>query len=278
MRVISDIEEMRHACGTAQRPLGLVPTMGYLHAGHMALVAAARKANPTVAVTIFVNPAQFAPTEDLASYPRDLERDLSMLREAHADLVFTPRTEDIYPPDFDTWVDMGKMGQLLEGKFRPGHFRGVATIVTKLFNITRPDRAYFGQKDGQQSRIIRKLVKDLNMGIEIVVVPTVREPDGLALSSRNVYLTPEERRAAPAIYRSLCRAWELWQQGERDAERLRQAVRAILEKEPLFSKIDYVSVADADTLEELEVVDRPAMVSLAARIGRARLIDNILLQ
>lgn len=278
MRVISDIEEMRHACQTAQRPLGLVPTMGYLHAGHMALVAAARKANPTVAVTIFVNPTQFAPTEDLASYPRDLERDLSMLREAHADLVFTPRTEDIYPPDFDTWVDMGKMGQLLEGKFRPGHFRGVATVVTKLFNITRPDRAYFGQKDGQQSRIIRKLVKDLNMGIEIVVVPTVREPDGLALSSRNVYLTPEERRAAPAIYRSLCRARELWQQGERDAERLRQEVRAILEKEPLFSKIDYVSVADADTLEELEVVDRPAMVSLAARIGRARLIDNILLQ
>jgi len=278
MRVISDIEEMRHACQTAQRPLGLVPTMGYLHAGHMALVAAARKANPTVAVTIFVNPTQFAPTEDLASYPRDLERDLSMLREAHADLVFTPRTEDIYPPDFDTWVDMGKMGQLLEGKFRPGHFRGVATVVTKLFNITRPDRAYFGQKDGQQSRIIRKLVKDLNMGIEIVVVPTVREPDGLALSSRNVYLTPEERRAAPAIYRSLCRARELWQQGERDAERVRQEVRAILEKEPLFSKIDYVSVADADTLEELEVVDRPAMVSLAARIGRARLIDNILLQ
>jgi pantoate--beta-alanine ligase len=251
--------------------------MGALHQGHLALVQRARQENDTVAVSIFVNPTQFGPQEDLAAYPRTLDRDLEMLRQAKVDLVFTPQVVDVYPPGFDTWVDVGRLGTRLEGAHRPGHFRGVATVVTKLFSLFRPDRAYFGQKDGQQVMVVCKLVRDLDLGLDIVVVPTVRDPDGLALSSRNVYLTPSQRRAAPVVYRALCRATELWQGGERNAQRLRQEVRRVLESEPLIESIDYVSVADATTLEELDTVQGRAMVSVAVQLGKPRLIDNIIL-
>lgn len=276
MKVVSQIGELRQIVRTATRPLGLVPTMGYLHAGHLALIQAARGQNPTVAVSIFVNPKQFGPNEDFASYPRDLARDLRLLEEAGVDLVFTPSVEEMYPPGFSTVVDVGPVGEILEGARRPGHFRGVATVVTRLFNLFQPDRAYFGQKDAQQCVVIRKLIDDLGLPIEMVVVPTVREPDGLALSSRNVYLDPAERTAARILSRSLRAAGAAYQGGERNAETLRTLVRAQIATEPLV-RLDYVSVADAQTLEELDLVDRPALVSLAAWVGRARLIDNLIL-
>ena len=260
------------------RPLGLVPTMGALHEGHLALVRQARRENATVAASIFVNPTQFGPQEDLAAYPRDMERDLRLLEAEGVDLVYAPAPEEVYPPGFDTWVEPGELANRLEGAVRPGHFRGVATVVAKLFNVVRPDRAYFGQKDGQQLAVIRQMVRDLNLGIDIVAVPTVRDADGLALSSRNAYLTAEQRAAAPVIYRALSRSGELWREGQGDAELLRIAVRSILEEEPLIGGIDYVSVADAATLQELERVGGPAMVSVAVRMGQTRLIDNVILE
>jgi len=277
MRIIENSQELARACREAARPVGLVPTMGALHAGHLALVERARQENETVAVSIFVNPTQFGPQEDLAEYPRPLDRDLESLRQAKADLVFTPTVAEMYPAGFDTWVDVGRLATRLEGAYRPGHFRGVATVVTKLFNLVRPDHAYFGQKDGQQTLVIRQLVRDLHLGLDIVEVPTVRDTDGLALSSRNVYLTPEQRRAAPVVYRALWRAAELWKEGERHAPRLRQAVQQVLAGEPLIERIDYVSVADTAMLEELDTVLDRAMVSVAVRFGELRLIDNIIL-
>jgi pantoate--beta-alanine ligase len=278
VRVIKSSREMAQVCREVARPLGLVPTMGALHEGHLALVERARQENDTVAVSIFVNPTQFGPHEDLAGYPHTLEQDLDLLHHAGVDLVFTPSVDDIYPQGFDTWVHVGSMANKLEGAHRPGHFRGVATVVTKLFNLVRPDRAYFGQKDGQQTLVVRQLVRDLDMAIDVVVVPTVRAPDGLALSSRNVYLTPEQRRAAPVIYRALCQAVELWRRGERDAQRLRLEVRQVLEGESLIERIDYVSVADTTTLEELDTVRGRVMVSVAVQLGRPRLIDNVILE
>ncbi len=277
MRVLTTVAETVDVCRKAKRPLGLVPTMGYLHEGHITLARCARAECATVVTSIFVNPTQFGPTEDFSSYPRDMERDLELLRGAGCDYVFAPSVEEMYPRGFDTWVEAGKLAQRLEGALRPGHFRGVCTVVCKLFTITRADRAYFGRKDGQQLAVVTRMNRDLNLGVQIVPVDTVREPDGLAMSSRNVYLTPEYRRAAPVIYRALSRVRELYEQGERDAERLRQEGRRIIESEPLVSKIDYFSIADAETLEELTVVDRRAMVSTAARIGKPRLIDNIIL-
>jgi pantoate--beta-alanine ligase len=277
MHVIDNTREITRACGDLPRPLGLVPTMGALHEGHLTLVRRARADNGSVAVTIFVNPTQFGPGEDLELYPRDLERDLELLRRQGVDLVFTPGPEDVYPPGFNTWVNVDNLADKLEGATRPGHFRGVATVVTKLFNLVRPDRAYFGQKDGQQTVVIRQLVRDLDMGLEVVVVPTVRDSDGLALSSRNVYLTPQQRRAAPVIYRALCQAQELWRQGQQDAEQLRQQVESVLRQEPLVEEIDYVGVCDAETLEELDTVVGAAMVSVAVHLGPTRLIDNIIL-
>lgn len=257
------------------RPLGLVPTMGALHEGHLALVRRARAENATVAASIFVNPTQFGPQEDLATYPRDMERDLALLEAEGVDLVYAPTPEEVYPPGFDTWVDPGDLAERLEGEVRPGHFRGVATVVTKLLNVVTPDRAYFGQKDGQQLAVIRQLARDLNLGVDIVAVPTVRNADGLALSSRNAYLTSEQGAAASVIYRALSEARDLWLRGERNAETLRLAARRILEAESLVESIDYVSVADAYSLVELERVDGPAMVSTAVRMGRTRLIDNV---
>ena len=275
---IVDSQRMAQTCRELPRPLGLVPTMGALHEGHLALVRRARQENHTLAVSIFVNSAQFSAEEDLSEYPRDLSRDLDLLSREGVDLVFVPPPEDVYPPGFDTWVDVGGMAEKLEGAHRPGHFRGVATVVTKLFNLTRPDRAYFGQKDGQQVAVIRKLVRDLDLSLEVVVVPTLREADGLAYSSRNVYLTAEQRRAAPVVYRAIRRAEEMWRAGERNGGVLRHRVRQVLETELLIEEIDYVSVADAETLEELEVVSVPAMLSVAVRLGRTRLIDNVILQ
>ena len=257
------------------RPLGLVPTMGALHEGHLALVRRARVENATVAVSIFVNPTQFGPQEDLASYPRDLERDFALLEAEGVDLVYAPTPEEVYPPGFDTWVEPGALAERLEGAVRPGHFRGVATVVTKLFNVVTPDHAYFGQKDGQQLAVIRQLVRDLDMGMEIVAVPTVRDADGLALSSRNTYLTPEQRAAAAVIYRALSEAWDLWLHGEKDADVLRMAAMSTLKAEPLIEDVDYLSVADASSLVELERVDGPAMISTAVRMGKTRLIDNV---
>ena len=278
MEVVQSSRRLAALCRAAARELGLVPTMGALHDGHLALVRQARRENATLAVSIFINPSQFGPQEDLSRYPRDLERDLELLREEGADMVFTPDAAEMYPPGFDTWVDPGELANRLEGANRPGHFRGVATIVTKLFNLVTPDRAYFGQKDGQQLAVIRRLVRDLGMGLEIVAVPTVREDDGLAMSSRNLYLTPDQRQAAPVVYRALASAERLWQQGVTDAQQLRQEIHRVLQQEALIERIDYVSVADADSLEELEVVEGRAMLSVAVQLGQPRLIDNIILE
>ncbi len=277
MRVISSIEAMSAACAEAPRPLGLAPTMGALHDGHLALVRRAREESETVAVTIFVNPAQFGPGEDLEQYPRDLPRDLDLLREEKVDLVFTPGPDDLYPLGFSTWIDVGDIGNTLEGAVRPGHFRGVATVVAKLFGIVRPDRAYFGQKDGQQTVVAGQLVRDLNLGLEVVVVPTVREPDGLALSSRNAYLTPEQRRAAPVVYQALAALAARWRAGERDVSELQAAALSVLRAEPLVESVDYVAVVDAGTFQELCTVTGRAMALTAVRLGPVRLIDNVVL-
>ena len=268
---------MAQACRDVPRPLGLVPTMGALHKGHLAVVRRAKQENDTLSVSIFVNPSQFGSAEDLSSYPRNLEQDLDLLRREGADIVFAPPPEEVYPPGFDTWVNVGCTADMLEGAYRPGHFRGVGTVVTKLFNLVRPDRAYFGQKDGQQVAVIRKLIRDLNIGLELVVVPTVRETDGLAYSSRNLRLTPDQRRAAPVVFRAISQGKELWQSGIADAGSLREQVRQVLEEEPLIKDIDYVSVADADTMEELEKATAGAMLSVALRLGETRLIDNVIL-
>jgi len=278
MRVTNTNKEMSQACREAVKPIGLVPTMGALHAGHLSLVDQARTDNLTVAVSIFVNPTQFGDQKDLQGYPRDMEGDLELLRQHGVDLVYAPTVDEVYPDGFDTWVDVGPLADKLEGLHRPGHFRGVATVVSKLFNVMRPDRAYFGQKDGQQVVVIQKLARDLDMGLEVVVMPTIREPDGLAMSSRNVQLTPEQRQAASVVHRALCRAYIQWTGGERGGGTLRTAAQEILQAEPMVDSIDYVSVADMLTLEELEQVEGRAMVSAAVQMGPVRLIDNIVLE
>ncbi len=276
MKVIEKIDDMKRLRAKLAPPVGLVPTMGYLHQGHLSLVRRAREENPSVVVSIFVNPTQFGPREDFASYPRDPQRDLALLEKEGADVVFMPPAAEMYPPRFDSWVEVGEMTQRLEGASRPGHFRGVATVCAKLFIIIQPTRAYFGQKDAQQLMVIKKMVADLNMNLEIVAVPTVREPDGLAMSSRNTYLNTEQRRAAPVLYQALTLAQKLFADGERDADTIRRQMTDLIQKQPL-ADIDYVSIADAETLEELDKVSPPALVSLAVRIGSTRLIDNIVL-
>jgi len=257
--------------------------MGYLHDGHLSLVRAARAENDRVAVSIFVNPTQFGPHEDLDAYPRDLERDLALLERERVDLVFAPHESQMYPEGYATYVEVtGPLAQRLEGASRPGHFRGVATVVCKLFNLVQPTRAYFGQKDAQQVLVIQKMVQDLNMNVQVVVLPTLREPDGLAMSSRNTYLQPNEREAALVLNRSLMKAREMYVSGERDAERIRRAMRDLIEAEPL-ARIDYVSVANATDLSELDTIGQDAagkriLISLAVRIGRTRLIDNTVIE
>ncbi|MBI2164852.1 MAG: pantoate--beta-alanine ligase [Chloroflexi bacterium] len=277
MQVLDSIQTLREALGRARRPLGLVPTMGYLHEGHLSLVRRARAESATAAVSIFVNPTQFGPQEDLTTYPRDLSRDLALLEKEGVDIVFAPSLEEIYPRGFDTWVHVDLLARRLEGEARPGHFRGVCTVVLKLFYLFRPERAYFGQKDAQQALVVQRMARDLNTGTEVVVCPTLREPDGLAMSSRNVYLDHHQRRAATVLYRSLCLAQEMLRRGERDADKIRTAMMALLQSEPLVSKVEYVSIADKETLKELEHIGGPALVSLAVRIGRTRLIDNVTL-
>lgn len=276
MQVVETIAEVRRIRREGAGSWGLAPTMGYLHAGHISLVERARRENDHVGVSIFVNPTQFAPTEDLAAYPRDLPRDLALLEAAGADLVWAPPVEEVYPPGFQTFVTVEEVTKPLEGAARPTHFRGVATVVAKLFNVFQPDRAYFGQKDAQQAVVIQQMARDLAFPLEIVVCPIVREPDGLAMSSRNVYLTPEQRAAAPVLYRALCAARDAWQAGEYDGERLRQIMRDVLAAEPL-ARPDYVSAADPVTLAELGDAGRGVLLSMAVRVGKARLIDNVLL-
>ncbi len=276
MQVVHTIAEVRATRRALPGPWGFVPTMGYLHEGHLSLVRRARAENDHVAVSIFVNPTQFGPHEDYDRYPRDLERDLRLLEPLGVDLVFAPSVEEMYPSGFQTWVVVEEVSRPLEGAARPGHFRGVATVVAKLFHIVQPDRAYFGQKDAQQVAVIRRMVRDLNFPVEIVVCPTVREPDGLAMSSRNTYLSPEERRAATVLFRALQAAKARYEAGERDAERLREAMREVIGAEPL-ARLDYVSVADPETMQELSRVEGRALLSLAVYIGKTRLIDNILL-
>ena len=276
MQVVKTIAELRKIRQQLTGSVGFVPTMGYLHEGHLALVKHARAENAIVVVSIFVTPTQFGPSEDLGTYPRDLDRDLKLLEKEKTDIVFVPSEEEMYLSEFSTWVEVEKMTERLEGASRPGHFRGVATVVAKLFNIVQPTKAYFGQKDAQQAIVIKRMVADLNMDLEIVVVPTVRESDGLAMSSRNTYLSPKERQAATVLFRALSLARQLWQGGERDADKIRYEIKSLIGKEPL-AKVDYVSIADAATLEELDMIDRPALASLAVRVGRTRLIDNILL-
>lgn len=277
MLIAKSIAEMKAARMKNPSSVGFVPTMGYLHNGHLALVKQARAENSAVVVSIFVNPTQFGPTEDFKTYPRDTERDLAMLQKEKTDIVFMPSPEEMYPERFSSWIDVEKITDRLEGSYRPGHFRGVATVVAKLFNIVEPTRAYFGQKDAQQVLVIQKMVKDLNMNLAIVVSPTVREGDGLAMSSRNIYLNPQERQAATVLFKALTLAQSLWKKGERDAETVRRQMTSLISEEPL-AKIEYVSIADAQTLEELPEIDRLALVSLAVKIGKTRLIDNILLE
>ena len=281
LELIRTIEEFRRVREEARATgsLGFVPTMGFLHEGHVSLVRMARAENAVVAASIFVNPAQFGPNEDLAAYPRNLERDMAMLEAAGCDLLFHPSPEEMYPPpEQDVYVVPGDIASRLEGAARPTHFRGVATVVIKLFNIVQPDRSYLGQKDGQQVAVIRRMMRDLNVPGELVVGPTVREPDGLAMSSRNTYLTAEERAAAPVIYRALTEALELYRGGQTNADTLRNRIRTILESEPLVASIDYVSIADPLTLAEVEGdATEGAMASTAVQLGKPRLLDNIIL-
>jgi pantoate--beta-alanine ligase len=274
MEVVRSVADVRRIRKLLSGSFGLVPTMGFLHEGHLALVQRARLENDHVGVSIFVNPTQFSPTEDLAAYPRDLDRDLQLLEMLGVDLVWTPDAEEVYPPGFQTYVSVEEVTRSLEGASRPTHFRGVATVVAKLFNVFQPDRAYFGQKDAQQAVAIQRMAADLNFPLEVVICPIVRERDGLAKSSRNIYLSPTQRSAATVLHRALSAARQAWEGGERDGERLRQSMLRVLNTEPLAA-VDYVSAADPTTLMELGMATDGVLLSMAVRVGRARLIDNL---
>jgi pantoate--beta-alanine ligase len=276
MQTVTTLAELHQALPTLPRPMGFVPTMGYLHRGHVSLAERARAECASVVASIFVNPTQFGPNEDLASYPRDLPRDLAMLDSAGVDLVWTPTPEVMYPPGFQTWVTVEGLTGRLEGERRPGHFRGVTTIVAKLFNAVGPQKAYFGQKDAQQAAVLRRMTLDLDLPIEIIVCPTVREADGLAMSSRNTYLNPEERQAASVLFRALTAANSAYEQGERRAETLRGIMQETIQAEKL-ARLEYVSCADYDSLDELEDVTGKTLLSMAVYVGKTRLIDNFVL-
>ena len=259
------------------RTIGLVPTMGALHEGHLSLVREARRMCDVVVVSVFVNPTQFGPGEDFEHYPRDLTKDTAVLTDYNVDYIFAPPAEEIYPKGFSTYVTVEGLSETMEGTARPGHFRGVATVVSILLNVVRPDFAFFGQKDAQQSLIIKRLVRDLAFDTEIIVLPTVREDSGLAMSSRNLYLNAEEQQVAPVIHRALARAKEAFKEGERSANRIAEIVRSTIEAEPR-ARIDYVNVSDAETLEKIDKLDeRPALIAVAVYFGETRLIDNTIL-
>jgi pantoate--beta-alanine ligase len=272
-RIVRTRAALREALHDAARPVGLVPTMGWLHEGHRALMRQARESDATTVVSIFVNPRQFNVAADYTKYPRNEARDITICDEERVDIVFAPDAPEIYLPGFDTVVSVGAVAQPLEGAARPGHFDGVATVVAILFNLVGAEHAYFGQKDAQQVMVIRRMALDLAIQTEVIACPTVREPDGLALSSRNVHLSAEERAAAPVLRRALVDARERWESGARNADELRQTMRAALRREPL-AEPEYVSIADAETLTELERIEGPALLSLAVRFGTTRLIDN----
>jgi len=277
MRTVITLTDLRSIRPSFPGIVGLVPTMGYLHEGHLSLVRRARAECDHLVVSIFINPAQFGPKEDLSKYPRDLDRDLRLIEPLGVDLVWMPTAEIMYPQGYQTWVEVETVTRPLEGAMRPGHFRGVTTVVAKLFNGVQPHKAYFGQKDAQQAAVIRQMTHDLNFPIEIVICPIVREPDGLAMSSRNVYLDPEERNAATVLYRALNAARNVYENGERDAEKLRQMMREVIASEPL-AQMQYVSCAEYDTLEELETVAGKSLLSMAVFLGKTRLIDNFVLE
>ncbi len=276
MHTVSSIQDLQTVRQSFAGTFGLVPTMGALHEGHLSLVRRARSECDHVGVSIFINPAQFGPKEDLSRYPRDLPRDLSLLAALDVDVVWTPGPEVVYPPSFQTWVSVEEVSRGLEGERRPGHFRGVATVVAKLFHLFSPDRAYFGQKDAQQAVVIRRMIEDLNFPVEIIVCPTVRAPDGLALSSRNEYLSTAERSAATVLFRALSAGSAVFRMGEHRTAGIRAAMKAVLDEEPLACT-EYISAADPDTLVEIDSVETGVLLSLAVRIGTTRLIDNLLL-
>ncbi|MGA2159915.1 MAG: pantoate--beta-alanine ligase [Dehalococcoidia bacterium] len=276
MQIARSIKEMKLLRRACQGSVGFVPTMGYLHEGHLELVRLAKRENPVAIVSIFVNPTQFAPNEDFKAYPRDLNHDLAMLERVGTDIVFIPGDLDMYPSGYDTWVEVRGITQTLEGRSRPTHFQGVTTVCNKLFNIVEPDKAYFGQKDAQQALVIQKMVADLNMTLEIVVALTVREKDGLAMSSRNIYLTAEERTQAPVLYRALQLASDMYVKGERDSAKIRTAMTKLILAVP-EAVIDYISIADIATLQEVDEIKGRVLISLAVKLGKPRLIDNIIL-
>jgi len=279
MEVLRDAAQMRKRVSALReegRAIGFVPTMGYLHEGHLSLLRTARRNNPILAVSIFVNPTQFDRQEDLESYPADLEGDLAKAAAEGADLVFVPEQKAMYPDRYATFVEVERLTCRWEGTYRPGHFRGVTTIVAKLFHVVKPHRAYFGQKDYQQACVITRMVRDLDMDIEVVVLPTVREPDGLAMSSRNVNLTPGERRQAPVLYQALGWAADQVRRGERDARGLAEGMRRMIQQ-GTTATIDYVAVCHPGSLEPLETVEGPAVALLAVRFSKARLIDNLMI-
>lgn len=276
MEIAIDLDKLWAIRATLHGTLGLVPTMGYLHEGHLSLIRRAKAECDHVAVSIFVNPTQFGPSEDLSKYPRDLERDLRLIEPLGVDLVWTPAAEVMYPGGYQTWVEVETLTKPLEGSMRPTHFRGVTTVVAKLFNAVQPHKAYFGQKDAQQAAVIRQMTRDLSYPIEVVVCPIVREADGLAMSSRNKYLEGDERQAALVLSRALTAAKELYDAGERDAEKLRGKMKEVIVAEPR-AQLQYVSCADYDTLAELDIITGRTLLSMAVLIGRTRLIDNFVL-
>ena len=279
MQVITNTEDTRAASRAARgagKRIGFVPTMGALHDGHLSLVRAARASCDVVVASIFVNPTQFGPTEDLAKYPRSFERDRDLLEQEGVDVIFAPSVEEMYPAGAVTWVTVEGLSEKLDGRSRPGHFRGVTTIVSKLFHIVEPDAAFFGQKDAAQVAIIRRMVRDLNLPVEIVVCPIVREPDGLAMSSRNAYLNPEQRKKALVLHRSLMRVQEAIRSGEKQSRKLIEVGRTEFANEPSL-RLDYFDIVDSETLDSVENVSRGSLVAVAAYVGSTRLIDNLLL-
>lgn len=279
MQLIKSIQEMKSISNSWHEEglnIAFVPTMGFLHEGHLSLVRLAKKLGDKTVVSIFVNPLQFGPKEDFREYPRDLERDKALLEKEGVDVVFVPSEEEMYPPDYQTYVEVTKITQGLCGKFRPGHFKGVTTVVLKLFNIVKPDIAIFGEKDYQQLQVIKRMVKDLNLDVKIVGAPTVRESDGLAMSSRNTYLLPEERESALSLYKSLLLAKELIKKGEREAKNIKKQMENFIHSFP-FTKVQYIEFVHPETLEPVEIIDQPVVCALAVYVGKARLIDNMLI-
>lgn len=280
MRVIESKDELRELCAAARRKgetVGFVPTMGHLHEGHLSLVRLARERCDLLVVSVFVNPAQFSPSEDCASYLRDFDRDSAVLEKEGCDICFHPKAEELYPSGYSSWIEVEELSRALCGRSRPTHFRGVTTVVAKLFNIVRPNFAVFGAKDAQQALVVKRMVRDLDFDTEIVIGPTVRDEDGLAMSSRNEYLTPEERKDAPVLYQSLLRARKLIEKGERDPEVVLSEVRHIVQ-EVRTSKIDYISIVDTENLKEMHTLKGEVLIALAVWFGKARLIDNLILQ